>query len=174
MSVRRCILTASMLFLVFVIPTAAQERPFQIALLTPVQAFPEEDPINGVRLTLAYGRSASVTGVDLALLVAHTTRDFLGVQITTVGLNEGSFTGVGIGVVNIAEGPFEGLQYGFVNSVQSGRGVQLGGVDYARNFRGLQIGLVNYAETLEGVQVGLINIIRSGGVLPVMPFVNWN
>jgi hypothetical protein len=27
---------------------------------------------------------------------------------------------------------------------------------------------------MEGVQLGLVNIIQEGGVLPVMPLVNWS
>jgi hypothetical protein len=152
---------------------AQEEHPFQVALLAPIQAFPEEDAIRGVRLSLLYGKNVSMTGFDLGV-VSHTTREFLGVQFGLVGMAEGSFTGLQSTAVNLVQGDFEGLQYGIVNSVETGRGVQIGPVNHARNFRGLQFGLVNYAETMNGVQVGLVNIIVHGGVLPVMPLVNWS
>ena len=55
-----------------------------------------------------------------------------------------------------------------------GEGVQWGLVNTAASWNGLQIGFVNYAERLHGVQIGLINIIKQGGVLPVLPIVNWS
>lgn len=155
-------------------PAAAQsEHPFQVALLAPIQAFPEQDAIKGIRLSLLYGRNASMTGLDIGL-VSSTTRDFLGVQFGVVGLAEGSFTGFQDNwILNRVEGDFEGLQWGFVNSVDNGRGVQISGVSHAQNFRGLQLGLVNYAETLDGLQIGVVNIIKKGGQFPVMVLVNW-
>lgn len=155
-------------------PAAAQaERPFQVALFAPIQAFPEQDAIQGIRLSLLYGRNASVTGLDIGL-VSSTTRDFLGVQFGVVGIAEGSFTGFQDNwIVNRVAGDFTGLQWGFVNSVDDGRGVQISGVSHARNFRGLQLGLVNYAEALDGVQIGVVNIIKRGGQFPVMVLVNW-
>ena len=155
--------------------SAQEEHPIQLSLLSPVQLVSEDEGIRGVRLSLFYGKNTSVTGVDLALFANHTTRDFLGVQFGLVGIAEGSFTGAQLNwLVNVVEGSFEGVQSGVVSSTQDGLGLQFSGVNHARNFRGLQLALVNYAETLDGVQVGLVNIIRRGGVLPVMPFVNWS
>jgi hypothetical protein len=152
-----------------------EEHPIQLSLLAPVQLVPEEESVRGVRLTLLYGKNASVTGVDLALIANHTTRDFLGVQFGLVGYAERNFTGAQLNWgVNVVEGAFEGLQWGFVNSARNGRGVQVAAVNHADRFRGLQIALVNYAETLDGVQLGLVNIIRNGGAFPVMVLVNWS
>jgi len=154
-------------------PLAAQsEHPFQLALFPPVQIVPEDESVRGVRLSL-YGRNASVTGFDWGV-VNHTTGDFLGLQIGVVGLSEGALTGVQVNFVNMVQGDFEGFQHGVFSSADRGRGLQLSGVNHARNFRGLQIAFVNYAETLNGVQIGIVNIIRRGGVLPVMPIVNWS
>lgn len=154
-------------------PAAAQEHPFQISLVTPIQIFPEEDEIRGVRLNILYGRNASVTGLDVGL-INTTTREFLGLQVGIVGVSQGSFTGVQYNwLVNRLDGHLEGVQLGVVNSVEDGRGVQLSGVSHARNFRGLQIGWVNYAESIDGVQIGLVNIIKHGGQFPVMVLVNW-
>jgi hypothetical protein len=152
---------------------AQDEHPIQLSLLAPVQLVPEDEGVRGVRLSLFYGKNTSVTGVDIGA-VNHTTRDFLGVQFGFVGVAEGSFTGAQLNWVNVVDGSFEGFQWGIVSSVDDGLGLQLSGVNHARNFRGLQVALVNYAETLDGIQLGLVNIIREGGVLPVMPFVNWS
>lgn len=175
----RRIPVVSMLALAAVLPvpevSAQEEHPFQLSLLSPAQLVPEDESVRGVRLTLFYGKNASVTGVDLSLIANHTTRDFLGVQFGLVGYAEGTFTGAQLNwAVNVVEGNFEGFQGGFVNSARNGRGVQLATVNHADRFQGLQIGLVNYAATLNGVQLGLVNIIRSGGAFPVMVLVNWS
>lgn len=152
---------------------AAQERPVQVALFFPVQAFPETDAVRGLRISFIYGKNADLTGLDIGL-VSHTTRSFLGVQFGFAGIAEGTFTGAQLNsVVNLSRGTFEGVQWGAVNSVDQGQGVQLSGVSLARQFRGLQIGIVNYAESLDGVQLGLVNIIKHGGAFPVLPLVNW-
>ncbi|MEJ2203161.1 MAG: hypothetical protein P8170_03545 [Gemmatimonadota bacterium] len=155
-------------------PVEAQEdHPIQISLVTPVQIVPEDEAVRGVRLNILYGRNTFMTGFDYGL-VNHTMRDFLGVGLGVVNLTEGSATGLQWGGVNVTKGAFEGFQVGWVNTVGSGHGLQLGLVNHAPNYRGLQFGFVNYAERMNGVQVGFVNIIREGGVLPVMPIVNWS
>jgi len=56
------------------------------------------------------------------------------------------------------------------------RGVRLS-LLYGRNsyVTGFDLGLVSHtAGDFTGVQLGLVNIIKEGGVLPVMPLVNWS
>jgi hypothetical protein len=154
---------AGLVFLAVVIislPAAAENRPIQLALVTPVQLFPEEDGITGLRLNFLYGRNAFVTGLDLGLVNHTTTGESKGLQWGVVGLADNDFMGWQDNVVNIVNGDFEGLQWGLVN--------------YANSANGLQLGLVNYAATMKGLQIGLVNIIRQGGAFPVFPIVNWS
>jgi len=56
------------------------------------------------------------------------------------------------------------------------RGVRLS-LLYGRNsyVTGFDLGLVSHTTgDFTGVQLGLVNIIKEGGVLPVMPLVNWS
>jgi hypothetical protein len=146
---------------VFVTPTAAEEHPVQLSLFTPIQIFPEEDVISAFRFNLLYGRSASVTGLDIGLINHTTTGVSKGIQWGMVGLVDSDFVGLQHNVlVNVTEGTFEGLQLGLVN--------------HTNNARGIQLGLVNYTETMHGLQIGLVNIIRQDGVLPVLPIINWS
>jgi len=137
----------------------AQTRPVQISLVTPLQIFPEETPIAGFRYNLIYGRSVSVTGLDLGL-ANHTTGNFKGAQFGTVGLTDGNFVGWQDNAINVVRGDIEGLQLGIVN--------------YAGYANGLQFGFVNYAVSMKGLQIGLVNIIKQGGQFPVFPIVNWS
>jgi len=75
--VYRCYSFISMIVLLWSIagagPVAAQEKPFQISLFTPVQIIPEDTAIKGIRINLIYGRNAAVKGIDLGL-INHTIR----------------------------------------------------------------------------------------------------
>jgi hypothetical protein len=157
----RCLIAVALLVAcALAAPAAAETRPIQLSLLTPLQIFPAEDRISGIRLNLLYGRNASVTGLDLGLVNHTTTGQSTGFQWGLVGLVDADFVGWQDNAVNLVEGNFEGLQWGLVN--------------YANHASGLQLGIVNYARTLKGLQIGLINIIKQDGAFPVLPIVNWS
>lgn len=144
------------------IPASVQaaDRPVQLSLFTPVQVFPEEDHIKLLRFNLIYGRNASVTGLDLGLVNHTTGGGSLGIQWGLVSFNESDYTGWQYSSVNFTDGDFRGFQWGVFN--------------YTRSARGLQLGFVNYAGTMYGLQIGLVNVIGEGGVLPVLPVINWS
>ncbi len=160
---RKCsvLLGLAALTLIFIYtPVQAKNRPIQIALFTPLQIFPEEDAIAGIRFNLIYGRNVSITGLDLGLVNHTTTGKSTGIQFGIVNLVDSDFSGWQDSWVNVTKGKFEGFQSGIVN--------------HSKNMRGFQLGLVNYAEIMKGLQVGLVNIIRQGGAFPVFPIVNWS
>lgn len=162
MAKKRCIILALCILISVSItsPLLAQNRPIQLALVTPIQIFPEDIPIAGVRFSLLYGRSFSVTGLDLGLVNHTTTGSFQGLQYGLVGIADSDFTGWQDCGVNVTQKRCEGFQSGVVN--------------YAEVMSGVQLGLVNYARSMNGLQVGLVNIIRQGGAFPVFPIVNWS
>jgi hypothetical protein len=138
----------------------AQDRPIQLALVAPIQIFPESNSITGLRLNLLYGRNEKVTGIDLGLVNHTMSGESKGIQWGLVNITDADFTGLQDGWANVTKGNFEGLQWGVVN--------------YANHANGLMVGLVNYAMTMKGLQIGLVNIIRQGGQFPVFPIVNWS
>jgi hypothetical protein len=150
----------TLIFVFVSAPVLAEEHPVQLSLFTPVQIFPEDDTISGVRLNLIYGRNATVTGLDLGLINHTTSGISQGLQLGVVGFVDSDFVGWQDNSVNVVKGNFRGLQLGFVN--------------YANNAEGLQLGFVNYAENMHGLQIGLVNIIRQDGMFPVFPIVNWS
>ena len=157
----RLLLGPVVLALIFIsTPVLAQDKPIQLSLFTPVQIFPEDNSITGIRLSLIYGKNASVTGFDWGLVSHTTTGISKGVQFGFVGLVDSDFVGWQATSVNVVKSNFEGLQWGFVN--------------YANYASGLQLGFVNYAVSMKGLQIGLVNIIRQGGTFPVFPIVNWS
>ncbi len=155
-------------------PAAAQEKPIQIALFTPVQIVPQNEGVSVVRLNLIYSANKSVRYVDLGLVNVTTGGASQGIQWALVGVNKGSFTGWQSGAAAITQGRFEGLQSGWYTSAQEGEGLQWGLINTAASWNGLQLGLINYTQRLHGLQIGLVNIIKTGGQFPVFPIVNWS
>ena len=141
-------------------PARAVDRPIQLALVTPIQIFPADYSITGLRLNLLYGRNASVSGLDIGLVSHTTSGKSMGIGWSIVNLSDASFTGFQGGWVNYVNGDFEGFQYAFVN--------------HANFAHGLQLGVVNHANRMKGLQIGLINIIHTGGQFPIFPIVNWS
>jgi hypothetical protein len=138
----------------------AQDKPIQIALVTPIQIFSENTPIKGVRLNLVYGRNISITGLDLGLVNHVTNSPSTAVQFGFIGLVESNFTGWQDNAANLTMEKCEGFQFGIVN--------------YAGSMSGFQLGFVNYTENMNGLQIGIINIIKKGGAFPFFPIINWS
>ena len=137
---------AVLTFILISTPVQAQNQPIQIALFTPIQIFPEDNTIEGLRLNLVYGRNASVNGLDIGMFNHITKGVSKGVQFGVLGLVDADFTGLQFNIVNVTRGKFEGLQLGFVN----------------------------FAGSIKGLQIGFVNIINQGGAFPVFPIVNWS
>jgi hypothetical protein len=154
------LLFAVCVFILTAAPVLAQTRPIQLALVAPIQIFPERYSITGIRLNLLYGSNVSVTGLDVGLVNRTTTGKFKGLQYGLVGLSDSDFAGWQDCAVNVTSKNFEGFQLGWVN--------------YADYMSGFQLGVVNYAKRAKGLQIGLVNIIRQGGQFPVFPIVNWS
>jgi hypothetical protein len=141
-------------------PAGAQSKPVQLALVNPIQIFDETTTIAGVRISLLYGKNASVSGLDWGLVNSTTSGTSQGIELGFVGLNDANFVGLRSNFVDLNNGSVEGAQIGFYNS---------GGF-----VNGVQIGFINNAGSMKGLQIGLINIIKKGGQFPVFPIVNWS
>lgn len=104
--------------------------------------------------------SASVTGIQLDLLMAQTRYELNGVSMAWIvslanevrGAQFAMLTvsdtvhGAQLGLVNLNRRDFTGLQFGFFNQAEYANGLQLGFVNYAKNINGLQVGILNIAE----------------------------
>jgi hypothetical protein len=139
----------------------ASDYKVQLSLFNPVQLYPETESIHGLRLNV-YGKNQSLKGFDIGFL-NH--------------LGKGQSKALQWGFIgNISDGNFEGVQFSdiFNISQKTLTGAQLSPFNYANHTEGIQFGLINFSKSLNGVQLGLINIIQEGGVLPIMPFINWD
>lgn len=149
---------------------AAEWTPFQLSLVKPVQLFPEETKVEGLRLNLIYGVNKELTGLDLGI-VNEVTGTIKGVQAAYIlGGNishdlDGAQIVYGFGGANVTGGEANGLQiagiFGGVNWAEEFNGVQLsgvfGGINRAAELSGGQVtfamGGVNKASDVSGVQI---------------------
>lgn len=161
MKILKSVFILSVIFIgLFTANTKAQDKPIQVALFNPVQIFPENNSITGLRLNIIYGKNVNVSGLDWGF-VNSTTGKQVGAQWGFVNLVDNGFLGLQGGFVNLTGSKFEGLQYGFVNY-------------HKGKVSGVQFGFINYADSMYGLQIGLINIINQGGAFPFFPIVNWS
>ncbi len=138
----------------------AQSKPVNLALFNPVQVFPENTTIGGVRINLIYGKNIEMSGFDWGLVNHVGTGGCTGVQWGLGNICDGNFGGWQSGFINLSNKNVEGFQWGFYNTG-----------DYVNGF---QLGFINSAQTMKGLQIGLVNIIKKGGQFPVFPIVNWS
>jgi hypothetical protein len=157
---QKVIFAAIALILILPILGSAQSKPINIALFNPIQVFPEDNSITGLRINFIYGKNTSMTGLDWGLVNGVGTGGFTGLQWGFVNLCDGNVTGMQGGLVNFVDKNVEGFQYGWVNK--------------GEYVNGFQLGLVNYAGSMKGLQIGIVNIIKTGGQFPVFPIVNWS
>lgn len=172
-------LTIILILLLSGINISAQEnqKPFQLALINPVQIVAQDLSVHGFRFNFLYGENENVVGFDMGL-VNQTNGYQTGAQLGVVSTNKGDFEGFRMNVVNIGEGKMDGCALAVVN-VQHGKqlkGAMIGVVNVTNppveeqddrrkiKRKGTQIGLVNVTESLRGVQIGLININKSARI----------
>lgn len=155
-------LFGTLIITILILPSLgnAQSRPVNIALFNPIQIFPEDNSIAGLRINLIYGKNVSMVGLDWGLIN---------------GVGSGGFTGLQFGLVNVCDGNVVGFQGGGLNLVDRNvEGFQWGWFNSGDHVSGFQLGLVNNARSMKGIQIGIINIIHTGGFMPVFPIVNWS
>lgn len=151
----------------------ADSTPVQLALINPVQVFPETTSVQGLRINLIYGVNANLQGFDWGLVnrVTHATKGLQAGAFPWGGVNiTGDLKGLQLGGigggVNIANGDTTGMQLlgilGGINKAKTLQGMQLAGiigVNYAQTLKGGQVvGFigVNIANDLKGVQCALL------------------
>lgn len=150
------------ILILFALPSVvlAQSEPINVALFNPIQIFPENTSIEGIRINFIYGKNVSVTGLDWGLVNHVGSGGFKGVQWGAVNISDASVTGWQNGLVNISKGNVKGFQWGWFNS--------------GDHVSGFQLGILNFAKSMYGLQIGLLNFIQTGGQFPVFPIINWS
>lgn len=180
--------TFAIVLATFTMTATADDAAVQFSSLNGFNA-PASDTVTGVRFPALYGKTATVTGVDLHLMAISEVDDFKGVQfpLLVAGANHinNSMTGVAFGVWNWNKGQATGVNIATVNVTNNVKGLNLGVVNVstgdtsfdwsAANISkssGAQLGIFNMTDEISVVQIGLINCAKNG-FLPCFPFVNF-
>jgi len=168
----------------------AETTNFQLGL-TPTLNISEGEEVNGLRVPVFFGTTEKVTGVDFNIF-ASDVDEFTGLQ-GGIFLGAGifnkvntKFKGVGLGLINLHDGNGDGFLLGAGNLTNDFKGLKLGIFNYSNSNSNYEFGLVNYSKEvffqfgllniagkINGIQIGLLNFANNG-VLPVMPFLNFN
>ena len=140
---------------------------------------PKDTEVKGVRFSVIYGKSGSVTGVDFPVLAVSELDTMKGLSIplflpggsiintemkgVTLGVftyNKGMSTGLNANFVNVT-GETKGVNWSAVNWASGSSMVDLGALNVSKggNF---QLGVVNVTEELNGLQIGLICVAKNG------------
>jgi len=151
---------------------SGQGKPINLALFNPVQIVPETEDVNGLRLSLLYGKNRNMTGLDVSLVGVNSGL-FQGVQLGLVSWVEGDVTGLQWATVGQTHGTMNGVQLGLYNGATTLEGFQWGAINMTDDAHGLQLALLNWTETLHGLQIGLLNFAKNG-FLPFFPIFNFN
>jgi hypothetical protein len=140
--------------------------PLQISIWDPVQVFPADWSVVGVRANILHGVNARVYGLDIGLLSNRTTSSGGGLSIAMIngawGESLGGFVGLESFVGQIRPSrrrhdngcTYVGAQLGVFNGAESLYGMQFGSVNVANYMNGIQIGhICNRAGNVNGIQL---------------------
>lgn len=137
--------------------------PINMAFVSPLEANSFGERVeNQLGLAVLFGKSARLTGVDLALGGNFVDERLRGAMIA-VGFNgtNGPAYGALIAASNVALADVTGFMGGLFNlGTGDTHGAQVGLVNIGNAVNGAQVGLVNIARTAT-TQVGLVNIASS-------------
>lgn len=149
---------------------------------------PQDNSVEGVRLSILHGKTSSLKGVDVSVLGMSETDRTTGVNLgfffggnkvnqemkgLSWGLfnwNTGQATGVNLGLANITHN-VNGLNWSWVNFSDGNTLADVGLVSLS-NKSTVQVGVFNHTHAIDGVQVGLINC-ADNGFFKCFPIVNF-
>lgn len=155
--------------------SACSPTAFQLALYNPAQIVSEETDVQGLRLSLIYGKNDTVKGLDVGV-VAHAREargvavgilhivdeDLTGLQVAPIGasVTHRSLRGVQAAFGLSRANDLEGAQLSIVNLLEEpSRGIQAASFAnlHKSDLTGLQVALLNNVASLGGLQVGGVN-----------------
>jgi hypothetical protein len=171
--------------IVFFAGTASADAAFQFTL--PGFQAPEDSKVDGVRLSILYGKTQSLNGLDFGFFSYSEAGKLSGAafvfglhQLTgdmdgglawsLVNLHSGNDRGLNAAFVNKVNSVESGVDLAFVNVADGKTMVDIGALNLSESST-VQFGLINVTKKIEGIQIGFINVAENG-FFPVFPFFN--
>ena len=151
---------AVILALLAPITEGGETKRAQLSVYSPhIQTGSPEDDVDGFRLSLLYGESSKVTGLDGGL-VNRAVRSVHGAQFGLVNaVGDGESEALQLGCINLSDGKYHGHQVGPANYAESLQGDQLGLLSGSRHSKGDQVGLLfSWSHRSEGALWGFLTV----------------
>jgi len=165
--------------------SAAAEVPFQFT--APSLRAPDDEVVNGMRMSLLHGQNTTVRGFDLGILALSSSDTLSGLSVTAISHVKTSMSGgAAISLVNYHTGRDAGLNAAFINKLNNtedafnvsflniadgSTAVDLGGLNMSDRSV-VQLGFLNITREIKSFQFGFLNIAKNG-FLPVFPVFNF-
>lgn len=161
------------------------ETPFQFA--APALRAPDDPEVNGLRLSVIYGETPQVRGLDLGLVsisetarmsgmaavlgVSWVTQEMYGLSSALVNVHSSSDRGLNAAFINLTRTMENGMNFGFVNVADEYTMIDFGGFNMSDSSTA-QIGFLNITRELKSFQFGFLNMAENG-FLPIFPIFNF-
>jgi hypothetical protein len=166
--------------------TAHADAAFQFTL--PGLQAPEDSKVDGVRLSVLYGKTQSLNGLDFGFFSYSEAGRLSGAAFvfglhllsgdmdgglawSLVNIHSGNDRGLNAAFVNKVNNVESGVDVAFVNVADGKTLVDIGALNLSDSSK-VQVGIINVTEKLEGIQIGFINV-ADNGFLKVFPFFNF-
>ena len=176
-------LSTSVLFAATI--AVAEPATGQIAL---VGRAPDNPDVDGVRLSIIYGKNSSMSGLDLGFFSMSESEELSGVAFvfgvhrltagmdgaaafSLVNLHRGNDSGLNAAFLNMLDSAESAVNLGFLNIASGETMVDVGALNLADESTA-QLGFINVTNRLKGFQLGFINV-ADNGFLKVFPFFNF-
>lgn len=149
---------------------------------------PRDDSVDGLRLSILYGKTERTRGLDLGFFslsqshdrsgaafvfgISRVTGDATGAaSLALVNMHDGTDSGINAAFINLVGDTSEAFNTGFVTVASGSTSVDLSALNMSQRSKA-QIGFVNITKQIDQVQIGFINVAENG-FLPVFPFFNF-
>jgi hypothetical protein len=165
---------------------ASADAAFQFTL--PGLQAPEDPNVDGIRFSILYGKTQSLTGLDFGFFSYSEAGKLSGAAFvfglhqlsgdmdgglawSLVNLHSGNDRGLNAAFVNKVNNVESGVDLAFVNIADGKTLVDIGGLNLSDSST-VQVGIINVTKKIEGVQIGFLNVAENG-IFPVLPFFNF-
>lgn len=164
---------------------ASAETGFQLGI--PALNFPDDPRVDGLRLSLLYGKNERTEGLDLGFLslsqsserrglalvlgMSRVTGGSYGLSLSLVNVHDGTDEGMNLAFMNVLGDTPDGFNSGIATVARGATGLDVSGFNMSQRSK-VQVGFVNVTKEIETLQIGFFNFAENGFV-PFFPLFNF-
>jgi len=182
----RKLFVLSLAFALIVPGAAFADADFQLGV--PGRNFPDDESVDGMRVSILWGKNQQTSGFDLGLFSvsqAHVRSGFALVggisrvtgrsdgaaNLSFMNYHSGEDRGANLAFVNMVNDTRNAFNLGFVQIAKGQTSVDVGALNVSKRSN-FQVGFVNVTDRIDGFQLGFLNMAENG-IFPVFPLFNY-